>query len=85
MENREREPQYYADIIAAMAERTIKRLWVLCIILALLLAASWAGFLLFESQFECVTETTQEVTQSADGTSFNKFVGGDILGSYADS
>lgn len=85
MENVERDRQYYTDIIAAMAERTIKRLWMLCIALVILLAASWAAFLAYESQFECVEETTQEVTQNADGASYNKFVGGDFHGGNANS
>lgn len=29
-------PQYYADIIAAMAERTIKRLWLVVLVLVIL-------------------------------------------------
>lgn len=85
MENVERDRQYYTDIIAAMAERTIKRLWMLCIALVILLAASWAAFFAYESQFEYVEETTQEVTQNADGASYNKFVGGDFHGGNANS
>lgn len=85
MENVERDRQYYTDIIAAMAERTIKRLWMLCIALVILLAASWAAFFAYESRFEYVEETTQEVTQNADGASYNKFVGGDFHGGNANS
>lgn len=60
----------------ARQERTIKRLWVLCIILILLLAGSNAFWFYYESQFEEVVETTQEVTQeNSDG--INNFVGGD--------
>lgn len=60
----------------ARQERTIKRLWVLCIILILLLAGSNAFWFYYESQFEEVIETTQEVTQeNSDG--INNFVGGD--------
>lgn len=60
----------------ARQERTIKRLWVLCIILILLLAGSNAFWFYYESQFEEVVETTQEVTQeNSDGV--NNFVGGD--------
>lgn len=73
--------RYYVDVIAATMERTIRRLWVLCIVLCVLLAASWSAFFWYESQFEYVTETTQEVTQTADGSSFNRFVGGDFHGS----
>lgn len=60
----------------ARQERTIKRLWVLCIILILLLVGSNAFWFYYESQFEEVVETTQEVTQeNSDG--INNFVGGD--------
>lgn len=60
----------------ARQERTIKRLWILCIILILLLAGSNAFWFYYESQFEEVVETTQEVTQeNSDG--INNFVGGD--------
>ncbi len=59
----------------ARQERTIKRLWILCIILILLLVGSYVGFFYYESQFEEVVETTQEVTQeNSDG--MNNFVGG---------
>lgn len=59
----------------ARQERTIKRLWILCIVLVVLLAGSNAFWFYYESQFEEVVETTQEVTQeNSDGV--NNFVGG---------
>lgn len=63
----------------ARVERSVKRSWILCIILAVLLIASWTGFLIYESQFETVTETTQTVWQDADSGS-NRFIGGDYFG-----
>lgn len=81
-EHRQGMAAYCLDIISSQMERTIKRLWVLCIVLCVLLAASWTGFFIYESQFEYVAETTQEVTQTADGD--NHFVGGDYHG-YADN
>ena len=64
----------------ARMERTNKRSHILNVILAVLLICSWAGFLLYESQFELVTETTtQEVWQETDGGD-NQFVGGDYNG-----
>lgn len=39
----------------ARQERTIKRLWVLCIILIALLFGSWVGFFVYEGQFEDVS------------------------------
>lgn len=64
----------------ARMERTNKRSHILNIILAILLIASWGGFLWYESQFELVAETTtQEVWQETDGGD-NQFVGGDYNG-----
>lgn len=60
----------------ARAERTNKRLWILCIILIILLVATNAIWIYYENQFEDVVETTQEVVQeNSDGV--NNFVGGD--------
>jgi len=50
----------------ARQERTIKRLWVLCIILILLLAGSNAAWFYYENQFEDAVTTTQTVTQDVD-------------------
>lgn len=43
--------QYSIDAIASMAERTIKRLWILIIILVLLLFGTNAAWIYYESQF----------------------------------
>ena len=50
----------------ARQERTVKRLWVLCILLVVLLVGSNAGWLWYESQWETVETTTQEVEQDVD-------------------
>lgn len=50
MDEKER-VKYYVDIISSVAERTIRRLWILCILLALLLVGSWIGFYVYENQF----------------------------------
>lgn len=62
----------------ARAERTIRRLWILALVLIVLLAASNGAWIWYESQFE-VTET--EITQEADGDGVNNFIGenGDII------
>lgn len=55
MADREKMPEnerYALDIISAMAERTIRRLWVLIIILALLLFGSNAAWLAYISQYD---------------------------------
>lgn len=47
----------------ARQERTIKRLWVLCIIIFIALIATNAAWIWYESQWEYYETTTQEVTQ----------------------
>lgn len=72
MENNEKETRkdssYYTDIISALAERTIKRLWIALILLIVLLVATNAAWLVYESQFtdEVVTEN-YEATADNDG------------------
>ena len=61
------ESQYVFDIITAQMERTIKRLWIMCIILVVLLVGSNIAWFVYESQFETVSQvTTQEVQQDND-------------------
>ena len=68
MEQREK-PQYYADIISGMAERTIRRLWITIILLIALLVGSNTAWLIYEAQFEEVTTTeTYEATTDGGGT-----------------
>lgn len=56
----------------ARAERTIKRLWILCILLIILLVGSYAAFFYYENQF--MDEVT--VTQDAETGTCN-YLGGD--------
>lgn len=72
--------QYTIDILASMAERTIKRLWVIIILLIVLLFGTNAAWIVYESQFETI-EMSQEVEQEADGDGTNNFIGGDYYGS----
>lgn len=58
----------------ARAERTIKRLWILCILLIILLVSSYAGFFYYENQFEDEVTTTQEITQDLDADSGNAII-----------
>lgn len=76
---RERE-QYPIDILTAFAERTVKRLWIIIILLIVLLVATNAGWIWYNAQFEDVTTTIeQEVEQDAESGN-NSFVGGDYYG-----
>lgn len=43
----------------AMAERTVRRLWITIILLIILMAGMATGFFLYESQFEDVVETSE--------------------------
>lgn len=74
-------PYFVHEGMMVRQERTIKRLWILCIIMFLSLVLTNAGWIWYESQFEDVVTTTQEVEQDADDNSFNSFVGGDYYGS----
>lgn len=59
--------KYSIDLLTALAERTIKRLWVLIIILVILLFASNAAWIYYESQF-AVEESTIEANADDGST-----------------
>ena len=62
-------------------ERTQKRLVAIIIVLIALLAASWLGFFIYESQFEDVVITAEQTNDSAP----NYAIGGDMYGVEAES
>ena len=75
-------PYIAHESAVARLERVIKRLWVLALVLIILLAASNAAWIWWESQYETVETTiTQENT---DG--YNNYIGndGDIVNGNAD-
>lgn len=53
--------------------------FIICLVLIVLLVGSNIGWLVYESQFEVVEETHQEVVQDAENGE-NHFVGGDVIG-----
>ena len=60
----------------AMAERTIRRLWITILVLIVLMAGMAVGFFVYESQFEDYSETTEiEADQEGD---YNFVSGGDL-------
>lgn len=74
MEEKENTINYIAyESTVSMMERTIRRLWIMCILLVVLLVATNAGWLIYNSQFEYFTETTT-VEQSAETGD-----GGDVI------
>lgn len=57
----------YESALARM-ERTIKKLWILCIILLAIIIGSNIAWLYYENQFEdVVTTVTQEVESDRNG------------------
>lgn len=71
---------YTIDSAIASLERTIKRLWVLCIVLVVFLVVTNVAWIYYESQWQ-VVETTQEVWQENEGGNGNNvFIGGDNYG-----
>ena len=69
-------PYLVHEGVLARMERTIRRLWILLIILIVLLVWSNIAWLVYESQIEDVTITAE---QTAD-TGNNYAVGGDYNG-----
>lgn len=67
-------------------ERTIKRLWILCLVLIIALVGTNAGWLYYETSFEQVS-VTQEVEATSDGDSDLELnaVGGDYYGGESKS
>lgn len=63
----------FESALTAM-ELTVKRLWIVILILIVLLAGSNGAWIYYESQMETV-ET--EITQEADGDGVNNFIGED--------
>lgn len=74
-------PYIAFESTTARQERTIKRLWILCIILIMALLGTNAGWIYYEKQFEDV-EVTQEVEATSDGDSDLNIntIGGDYYG-----
>ena len=75
-------PYIAHESMLSRQERTIRRLWILCLLLTVLLVATNGAWIWYESQFEDVvtTETYQDVTQDTEGEGNNLFVGGDYNG-----
>lgn len=67
-------------------ERTIKRLWILCILLILSLLGTNGGWFYYESQMEEVS-VSQEIEATADDYSAVnlKTIGGDYYGGKSES
>ena len=66
-------PYLVHEGVLARMERTIKRLWVLCIVLIVLFVGSNAGWLYYESLWS--NEVTTITQENADG--YNNYIGND--------
>lgn len=79
-------PYVVHESAMARAERHTKALiWVIVLLIVLLVGTN-AGWLIYNSQFEVVEETTTTITQdNADG--YNNYIGnnGDIVNGKADN
>lgn len=79
----EKKPQSVPYIVhegdMSRLERQLKRLWIVILVLIFMLVGSNCAWLWYESQFETVEETYQEVVQEADNGE-NHFIGGDVIG-----
>lgn len=67
--------KYIQEVYAAALERTIRRFWILCIILTILLVGSNAIWIYYESQFEDVVTTESIETNSEDGGDATGIIG----------
>ena len=74
-------PYIAHDSAVARLERVIKRLWVLALVLIVLLAASNAAWIWYESQFEEVR------IEQENESGYNNFIGndGDIYNGETDN
>ena len=86
MEDNKMIPYLAFESATSRQERTIKRLWILCLVLIIALLGTNAGWIWYENQFEDVS-VTQEVEATADGESDLNLntVGGDYYGGESES
>lgn len=65
-------PLILHEAIMSHMERTIRRLWILCIVLLIALVGTNAAWIIYENQFEDIV-----ITQETDGEGDNNYVDGD--------
>lgn len=73
--------KYYFESITTKLERTIERLWILCIILIVLLVGSNAAWMYYENLYED-TVITQEIQQDSGEGGTNTYKGNVVGGDY---
>lgn len=77
-DNNDHISRYYFESITTKLERTIEKLWLLCILLILLLVGTNAAWLYYENQFEDVVTETTTIEADQDGAGINIIGGGDV-------
>ena len=77
-ENEKDQKQYIMDSILALTERTIKRLWILIVLLIVLLFGSNAAWIWYESQF--VDEVVTQEVDTGEGDAIVAGIGDVIYG-----
>ena len=73
-------PYYIAESMADRQSLTIKRLWIICILLIILLVGTNALWLWYESQFEYYEEIEQEIEAEMEDGDFTVIGIGDNYG-----
>lgn len=62
-----KDEQYYVDIISAMAERTIKRLWIVILVQILVMVGMATFYIWHESQYVDYEEAITQEVDTGDG------------------
>lgn len=62
-----KDEQYYVDIISAMAERTIKRLWIVILVQIIVMVGMVTFYIWHESQYIDYEETITQAVDTGDG------------------
>lgn len=81
----EKKPQSVPYIVhesdMSRLERQLKRLWIVVLVLIFMLVGSNCAWLWYESQFETVESTVEEVVVDADENGIANYIGndGDII------
>lgn len=71
-------PYYVYEGEQARAERHVKRLWILCIIIFLALIGTNAGWIIYESQFEDIVITQDGKTDAGGNITLSGVAEGTI-------
>lgn len=79
-------PYQVVEDYKMLINSTIKRLWVVIIILIFLLVGSNCAWLWYESQFETVETISEEIVVDADENGIANYIGndGDIINGESD-